>query len=289
MPRINTSVHRNWTVRGSALCLSLGGAGTSNSDDNTYLPIALGSFSLSRPCPRLSLSSSRPSRCSFTRPSFMARREILTASSSRPQTSGDRPTTSGGYLSQDTGYTYSNDYSFDDDEESEEEDVFAFVPPSTADHHLDQSILQSSQRVIPSSPQSLHVTFPQPTNGARTSLDPSSSNIPVALALHHLNHRHSPQVPIDTPPSTDSQGTDDPYRLRRLVTATTSARDAPRHSGLSSPRTADHHQLHLPLPTPTKRFQDETRYNSAEKGPAPSILESSRSNFDDDSRPESIK
>ena len=218
----------------------------------------------------------------------MARREPSSASSSRPRTSSNRPTTSGGYYSQDTGYTYSNDYSFDEEEESEEEDVFAFVPPTTADQRVEQSILQSSpHHALSSTSQGLHIAFPPPVYDAHASSSHSSSNLTGVLALHHLNHHPSPQIPIETPPSTDSQRTDDPYRLRRVVTTTPSTHDASRNSEIGS--RGESRQLHLSLSTTSKRTQEEPSYDITGKEPAPSTLASSRSAVDDDSRTESIK
>jgi hypothetical protein len=66
----------------------------------------------------------------------MAGRPPSTGDPSRPTVNPSlppRPNTSAGIFDHDNQYTYSQDYSHEEDEESEVEDVFAFLPPSTAD------------------------------------------------------------------------------------------------------------------------------------------------------------
>lgn len=220
---------------------------------------------------------------------------MSTASSSRPQTS-NRPTTSGGgYYSQDTGYSYSNEHSFDEEEESEEEDVFAFVPPTTADPNNDQSILQSSPHHIQDpAPTQVHVSFPSPAHdlhgkySEQSSAAAGPSNMSGVLALHHLHNTPPQRTPVDTPPSTGSGCTDDPYRLRRVATATNSAHESSRHSVVSSK--GESRQIHVSLPTTSEKVHEEPPLGYSAKPPYPmSTLNSSPSIMEDDSQAESIK
>ena len=125
----------------------------------------------------------------------MPRRPPTTATTdTRPYTAGARPTTAYDHR-QPPLTAYSGDYSVDEedeDDDSEPEDVFAYLPPTTADQAATNA-LDAHHQLPPASP---------------------SSAYPFAHAQH-------PQP--ETPPSTGSyHGPDDPakpYRMRRLDTA----------------------------------------------------------------------
>ena len=135
---------------------------------------------------------------------------------------GDRPTTarppsSAGadyyYEHHDPQYTYSEE-PLDEDDESEDEDVFAYLPPTTAQvqeqHQNEHDQQQFAFAFDPTTDR------PQTMNGmsvhhAHTDSYPSS--IPPVTPFSN--------IPVETPPSTDSQADhNDPYRLRRMPTYT---------------------------------------------------------------------
>lgn len=168
----------------------------------------------------------------------MARRPP--SSSARPYTadrpSTARPSTSTAYFDHQPQYTYSAEYTVDedDDDESDAEDVFAFGPPSTADQQ--PPVLQPSQQELPHdlhpntltiapqaserppSPASSPVTFPPPTFDLY-GVD-RFSPVPGPSTLHPRHPYPYPLSPVESPPSTDSQSHDgSPYRMHRLQTA----------------------------------------------------------------------
>lgn len=115
-----------------------------------------------------------------------------------PSSSAQRPPTSTGAQHHTQQYTYDYDNEEEDlEEESDAEDVFAFLPPSTADqeqhHYLTQDDPLQTPIAYPSPTFDPHARFPADTPLAGTSYPPPIS-----------------------PPSTESNGQDDPYRMRRL-------------------------------------------------------------------------
>lgn len=146
----------------------------------------------------------------------------------RPSTA--RPTTAGGSLA-DYDYHHGHvhpgaEYQIEEEyeDESEDDDVFAFLPPSTAEQQ------EGSQSRGPSA----GLAFPSPTYNPwpEKAAEPQFGFDPGV-------YRHpAPQ----SPPSTDSQTRDDPYRMKRLNTAPASVAALP-------PSTNDSHPVHVSLPS----------------------------------------
>jgi len=230
----------------------------------------------------------------------MQGRELPTAdSSSRPQTSSQRPTTSGGYYStsQGTGYTYSNDYSIEEEEESEEEDVFAYVPPTTADQQAGAPppILQSPSSPPNESAEPRHVTFPAPVfDPSSPPQDPgqaSTNALSNLLLLHQQALNPPPTGVVETPPSTDSQhAADDPYRLRRIMPQTPLSIDGHSLSQYESTKVSSRRGNFSLTSGKEKMREGEPNYGtSSGKSHSMSALDSSASMIDSESRTESIK
>ena len=203
------------------------------------------------------------------------------ATSSRPFTSSGRPssarpTTSHkpvqhDYFDRDQQYTtYSQDYSVDEeDDESEAEDVFAFGPPGTAD--------QESHAVSTTLP----ATFASPVSIPPPAFDPHAAyhpslNMPGPSTLHPRHpYPMSPQV--ETPPSTDSQAGDDPYRMRRMVatntTPTTVTRSATTQTDMRSARSSavSSREVHISLPTVKDRIEEEQADDPQKSRPPSSV------------------
>lgn len=220
-------------------------------------------------------------------------------SSSRPQTSSHRPTTSGGYYStsQGTGYTYSNDYSIEEEDESEDEDVFAYVPPTTADQQAGAPppILQSPSSPPNDSAAPRHVTFPapvfDPSSPPQGLGGPGSNTLPNLLLLHQQALNPPPTGVVETPPSTDSQdAVDDPYRLRRIVPQTPLSIDGHSLSQYESTKVSSRRGDFSLRSGKEKMREGELGYRtSTGKSHSISGLESSASMVDSESRTESIK
>lgn len=189
-----------------------------------------------------------------------------TDNSPRPPSSSGRPYTArpdtAEYFGRDPQYTYNNqefDQEEEDDDESDAEGVFAFARPPTADaFHFAHN---------PQPQQSLPVAYPP------RAFDPSTpSTIPSeypAAGPSSLYSRHPyphPQSPIESPPSTDSQERDNPYRLKRLPPQTASdvsvahTTGTSRRSAVSSAISS--REVHVSLP-PTQEIIDED-YNADE-------------------------
>jgi hypothetical protein len=161
----------------------------------------------------------------------------------RPATSRSaRPTTTShpSIIDRDPQYTYSQEYSLEDqDDESDDEDVFAFHPPSTAQRSQPPSLPSPAQSPPLSQPPQVYfpnqpfpASVPSPTS-------PPPPFSPVADPLiyppptfdPHALERHIPQAgpsttsvhfvgTVDSPPSSadrrDSHSSDDGFRLRKL-------------------------------------------------------------------------
>ncbi|KAI0821024.1 hypothetical protein BC629DRAFT_418585 [Irpex lacteus] len=194
------------------------------------------------------------------------------STSSRPFTSSGReadarPTTASRYpdpYQRDPQYTYdSQDYSIDEeDEESEAEDVFAFGPPSTAD-----------SAAVPVSPIHRLISQPPPV------YDPYGGNTAPAhvqagpSTLHTRHPYPHPQSPtVETPPSTDSQTTGNPYAMQRTPSSyqTTSTR---MHSGARSAVSSaiSSREVHISLPRTQDRIEEEQAKDPQKSRPPSSI------------------
>lgn len=230
----------------------------------------------------------------------MQGQELSTADpSSRPQTSSNRPTTSGGYYStsQGTGYTYSNDYSIEEEDESDDEDVFAFVPPTTADQQAGAlpPILQSPASPPKDSAEPRHVTFPAPVFDPSNPPQPPGQSNPNALSNLLLLHRQALNPPstgvVDTPPSTDSQhAVDDPYRLRRIEPQTPFSIDGQSLSQYESTKVSSRRgDFSLTSGKEKMRDGEPTYGTSSGKSHSMSGLESSPSIIDSEGQTPSIK
>lgn len=228
------------------------------------------SLSLARTSSALALSSLPPS-CSSpsgssrslsspsATPRAASRAMPRPTTSSRPQTSSGpdsaRPTTSHNTPDyyRDPQYTaFSQDYSIDEeDEESEAEDVFAFGPPSTADPDG-----------VAGHPAPVHPVIPQPM----PTYDPhggfNAHNVAGPSSLHP-RHPYPMSPSVESPPSTDSQAGDDPYRMRRIAdtttTPTTATRSATMHTGGRSAVSSavSSREVHISLPRAKDRIEEE--------------------------------
>ncbi|KDQ50891.1 hypothetical protein JAAARDRAFT_546310 [Jaapia argillacea MUCL 33604] len=223
------------------------------------------------------------------RPTSSAGRPF-TADAFRPNTA--RPSTStaqGGFYDHDPQYTYSHDdyIEEDEDEESEEEDVFAYLPPSTAEQqeqqhqdtvaegedarvaaaeelqHNMQLQLDSAQQAHDPPPLVYDVTVPpssfDPYSPRYHPVDPADVFPPPPI--------HS--IPVESPPSTDSHHTDDPYRLRRVnhVSTPSTAASLPPRPSLSS------REVHVALPSgDEKMIVDEERGDTSKSKEATGSL-----------------
>lgn len=183
----------------------------------------------------------------------------------RPATSRSaRPTTTSApldpstesYVDRDPQYTYSQEYSLEDqDEESDDEDVFAFLPPSTAQASESPSLTPTTQS-HPFSQPPPQVSFSQQHFPASPSspTSPPPPFSPVADFLiyppptfdPHALERHIPKAgpsttsvhfvgTVDSPPSTadprDSYSSaEDGFRLRKLPTGVSATTDATTNS-----------------------------------------------------------
>lgn len=199
------------------------------------------------------------------------------STSSRPVTSSGRPpsarptTSKAGYpdyFDRDQQHTtYSQDYSVDEeDEESEAEDVFAFGPPGTADgeSHAVTTTLPASH-VSP-------VSFPPPT------FDPHAAYPSFALAgpsSLHTRHPYPMSPQVETPPSTESQGLDDPYRMRRVdgSTPTTATKTATTHTDRRSAVSSavSSREVHISLPRAKDRIEEEQADDPQKSRPPSSV------------------
>ena len=198
-------------------------------------------------------------------------------SSSRPYTAGGRPSTanpssvpptasdedSNYFANSEPPFTpYSQDYSIDEEEEeSEAEDVFAFGPPSTAD--------AAQQPSTPVSPLSPSVSFPERAFDPNAPRPPPNAAEPSSL---HTRHPYPASPQVESPPSTDSNPTDDPYRLQRLMhspntdsvpnttsrttrTGTVQTQSGTGRSARSS--AVSSREVHISLPRARERIEEE--------------------------------
>ncbi|KAI0001085.1 OPT oligopeptide transporter protein-domain-containing protein [Russula vinacea] len=175
-----------------------------------------------------------------------------TSQSHRPTTSRpDHDPTIDTYLDRDPQFTYSQDYSFEEDDESEDEDVFAFLPPSTAEQPPPPEPL-SYITTLPQPqppPHEYPQHFPSPTSPPPfssfanslvypppTFIPPTPThNIPEAgpstTSVHFVGTVDSPSPPSTTEHH-DSLSVEGGFRLRRLRDLPTSLSAT---SGFTSP------------------------------------------------------
>jgi hypothetical protein len=201
--------------------------------------------------------------------------------SSRPVTSSGRPSSARpatshklahpDYFDRDTQYTtYSQDYSVDDeDDESEAEDVFAFGPPGTADQEA-----HAASITLPATLAS-PVSIPPPAFDPHAAYHPNLNTAgPSSL---HTRHPYPMSPQVETPPSTDSQAGDDPYRMRRMVqtstTPTTVTRSGTaqtdRRSAISS--AVSSREVHISLPRTKDRIEEEQADDPQKSRPPSSV------------------
>ncbi len=176
----------------------------------------------------------------------------------RPPTSHTaRPTTSGGsglfdpsadsYIDRDPQYTaYSQEYSLEDQDESDEsddEDVFAFLPPSTAQASQSPSMPSPAQVLPLSQPPPSQLSFPHHHSNATVPsqasplppfspvadpfaypppiFDPRAPAGPPATSIHFVGIVDSPSPPSTGEPRDSQSFADDTFRLRKLGSAPT--------------------------------------------------------------------
>lgn len=201
------------------------------------------------------------------------------STSSKPEFSQGRPTSARPttsragypeYFDRDQQYTtYSQDYSVDEeDEESEAEDVFAFGPPGTADGN--------SHAVSTTLPSSFAppVSFPPPTFDPHAAYSHLNMAGPSSL---HTRHPYPMSPQVETPPSTDSQGADDPYRMRHMVhssaTPTTTTKTGTTHTDRRSAVSSavSSREVHISLPRPKDRIEEEQADDPQKSRPPSSV------------------
>ena len=181
----------------------------------------------------------------------MARRPTSSAGS-RPVTSSGRPPTAPGAF-EHAHYAGDNTYIEEEEEdESDAEDLFAFLPPSTADQQRDAQKLRS-QQLLHSAPPYPHLfahAFPQdvpPVPYPSPTFDPYARFPADAAGPSSLFSQPTSKIPVESPPSTISQHAgSDPYRMRRLSTTrapTTTETRPSRTSAISS------REIHVDLPS----------------------------------------
>ena len=221
-------------------------------------------------------------------------------SSARPLTSsGLRHPISPGVFD-NTHYAADNNYVEEEEEESDAEDLFAFLPPSTADQQRDaeklrpQDLLHSTHpythlftHALPSDVPS--VAYPSPT------FDPYARFPADVAGPSSLFSPPISNIPVDSPPSTVSQHAgSDPYRMRRLSStraATTETR--PSRTSAISPR-----EIHVDLLSspPEKTLEVDPPQSSRRKRNLSSTIADDAATLDvtpsmleEDSRDGSIK
>ncbi|KAH8103259.1 hypothetical protein BXZ70DRAFT_713515 [Cristinia sonorae] len=218
------------------------------------------------------------------------------STSSRPVTSSGRPTTARPdtadtyFDSHHPQYTQSQEYDdiYEEDEESDAEDVFAFARPPTGTSANMQTSLYSNNIAPDGSIPSPSVAYPPRTFDPLKTHD---THNPVAgPSGFHSRHAYPyPQSPaVESPPSTSSQPDDDPYRLRRVAPPASS-----RGSGATSRRSAissaiSSREVHVSLP-PTREVIDEELAVEGKDGLKPRPPSSSTTFPTLDSRDGSIK
>lgn len=149
----------------------------------------------------------------------------------------------GGYDDREPQYTYGIDEDEEEEEESDAEDLFAFLPPSTADQeqqHQEHTQTQAAAKYEPDYNDLFAATLPL-HEGAIThpasTFDPHA-RYPADFTMGPststpVSHYRS-NLPVESPPSTDSQNpSDDPYRLRR-VNGPPQTQSSTRASAMSS-------------------------------------------------------
>ncbi|KAG9312163.1 OPT-domain-containing protein [Chiua virens] len=229
----------------------------------------------------------------------MARRPASSAGGSRPLTSsGLHHATSPGAF-QHANYPNNNAYiEEDEDEESDTEDLFAFLPPSTADQQRDAQ--KHSQELLHTAPQYPHIypnaipptppslSYPLPTFDPYARF-PTDIAGPSSLFSPPISN-----IPVESPPSTISQNaSSDPYRMRRLSTAhPATAETRPSRTTLSS------REIHVDLPSspPEKSLEIDHPHLSRRKRNLSSTIADDTTTLDltpsmleEDSRDGSIK
>ncbi|EKM53364.1 uncharacterized protein PHACADRAFT_259684 [Phanerochaete carnosa HHB-10118-sp] len=202
------------------------------------------------------------------------------SSSSRPYTSSGhpasaRPTTSRAdhpdYFDRDQQYTaYSQDYSVEDeDEESEAEDVFAFGPPGTAEAEP-----HAVSTTVPPSLVHPPVSFPPPAFDPHATYPNFVMTGPSSL---HTRHPYPMSPQVETPPSTDSQTGDDPYRMRRVAqtnsTSTSTTHTGTAHAGRRSAVSSavSSREVHISLPRTKDRIEEEQPDDPQKSRPPSSV------------------
>jgi hypothetical protein len=223
--------------------------------------------------PSLVLAAAMPPRP----PSSAADGRPFTSSGQRPQTQAGRPPYSqyddgaGDYhtgpiagahgLSYGPQYTgFTGEYSLDEedeDDESEPEDVFAYLPPTTAEQ-------QQQHQLQPETPDFAHGYPPPPATASDPYAPPTSFYPPPSPHSPSSPFYHAPPTPrehpaAETPPSTGSRGsTDDhdPYRMRRLntpdtrpTTANPAAVPTSARPSISRGSAMSNKEVHISLPT----------------------------------------
>ncbi|KAG6332224.1 hypothetical protein ID866_6863 [Astraeus odoratus] len=230
----------------------------------------------------------------------MSNRPTTSAGGPRPFTAHDAPPhpppTSAGALDHDRHYSYDHAFFEEEEEESDAEDLFAFLPPSTADQQRDlqkQDLLLRSPaygHVFPNAvlPDVHPLPYPLPAFNPHARF-PSDAAGPSSLFTPPISNQ-----PVESPPSTASQhGPNDLYRMRRLSTARTGT--AETRPSVTSSREI---RLNLPSSPPEKTIEVEVdypmssprkRHPSSTIGGETATLSITPSMLEQDSRDGSIK
>ena len=202
----------------------------------------------------------------------MPHRPLSSAGEHRPQTaSGLHPIANQSIpvegFDHDPQYTYSIEED-EEDEESDAEDLFAFLPPSTADQ--EQQYQQHTNSQLANSPKhqfntegmfavSLPPSQASPISPPPPIFDPSARyRADSAVGPSGIHLPLSP-LPVESPPSTGSQqhhqNTDGAYQMRRVKQPTThsaSAENRPSRTSAISSR-----EVHVALPSPLRKSVEE--------------------------------
>lgn len=227
------------------------------------------------------------------RPTTSGGRRPPTASASAAHSS--LPRTPPGAFDHDRHYSYDNAFIEEEEEESDAEDLFAFLPPSTADQQreLEKQRAQDHFR-RPSDYSNIFANALPPSSGPPAYPAPAfhpHSRFPSEAGPSSLFQPPVSNLPVESPPSTSSQqGTNDPYRMRRLSTARTGTAE-------TRPSITSIREIHVNLPPSVPEKDIDVEYPDSlqrKRHPSSTIADTATlsltpSMLEQDSRDGSIK
>jgi len=253
--------------------------------------------------PRRTPSSPLVAPCDHPPRRTMSDRPTTSAGGRRPPTasasaahSSSLPRTPPGAFDHGRHYSYDNAFIEEEEEESDAEDLFAFLPPSTADqqrelekqraqehfrHPSDYSNIFANAFPPPSGPPA----YPAPVFHSHSRF-PSDAAGPSSLFQPPIS-----SMPVESPPSTASQqGANDHYRMQRLGTARTGTAE-------TRPSITSIREIHVNLPPSIQEKDINMRYPDSlqrKRHPSSTIADTATlsltpSMLEQDSRDGSIK